>query len=211
MEGRTAVTPTTQYLCPLACGWTHDQGVPDFNGAPGGTVEEVALTAFTRQAAADEIIVRAHLEAHTLLEWVTALRDARAERDRWQRQAEADGRRLGDLLDAVRERAEAAGASRETASVARAAADEECECGHYFISHLSTGRLGSKCHLCAVLRVGDPDHAFKAVRGPATSWIVNHAFEGAGGGACTASVAGTICGEPDGRHALVEGESEEQP
>ena len=67
--------------------------------------------------------------------------------------------------------------------VARAEADEECECGHYFTSHLSAGRLGMKCHLCAVLRVNDPHHAFKAVRGHAT--------------------AGTICGEPDARHALV--------
>lgn len=103
------MTPTTQYLCPLACGWTHDQGVPDFSGVPGGTVEEIVSAGLMRQYAADEIVIREHLETHGLLEWVTALQDVRAERDRWQRQAEADAARLGDLLDAVRERTEATG------------------------------------------------------------------------------------------------------
>ncbi len=103
------MTSTTQYLCPLNCGWHHDRGVPDCTGVPGSTTEEIVLAALMRQYAADEVFIREHLETHVLLEWVTALRDARAERDHWRRQAEADGRRLSDLLDAVRERVEATG------------------------------------------------------------------------------------------------------
>ena len=103
------MTPTTQYLCPLACGWIHDQGAPDFSGVPGSTMEEIVFAAIARQHAADEIVIREHLETHALLEWVQALQAARDERDRWKRQAEADAARLGDLLDAVRERAAATG------------------------------------------------------------------------------------------------------
>jgi hypothetical protein len=99
--------PTRHYLCPLACGWTQEQGTPDLDDVPGGTVEEIVLAGLMRQYAADEIIIREHLETHALLEWVRALQAARDERDQWKRQAEADGQRLGDLLDAVRKRAEA--------------------------------------------------------------------------------------------------------
>jgi BMFP domain-containing protein YqiC len=71
-----------RYLCPLACGWTHDQGVPDFSAVPGGTAEEIVRAGLMRQYTAEEIIVREHLESHELIEWVAALTAARAERDR---------------------------------------------------------------------------------------------------------------------------------
>jgi hypothetical protein len=38
-------------------------------------------------------------------------------------------------------------------------------------------------------------------------WVVNHCFEGEPGSPCTAGLAGTVCGEPDERHALVEDET----
>lgn len=101
------MTPTMRYQCPLACGWTRKQGVPVCNYALG-TTEEIVQDALMKSYAADEILIREHLETHGLLEWARALQAARDERDRWKRQAETDGRRLGDLLDAVRERAEAA-------------------------------------------------------------------------------------------------------
>jgi hypothetical protein len=104
------MTPTTRYLCPLEhCGWHYDQRMPDFSATSGGTTEEIVQTVLKQQYAADEVFIREHLETHALLEWVTALHAARAERDGWKRKAEVDGERLGQLLDAVRERAEATG------------------------------------------------------------------------------------------------------
>jgi len=100
------VTQTMRYVCPLACGWTREQGVPVCNYALGGTTDEIVQDALMKSYAADEIFIREHLETHALLEWAQALQAARDERDRWRRKAEAEAARLGDLLGAVRERAE---------------------------------------------------------------------------------------------------------
>jgi len=68
------VTQTMRYVCPLACGWTREQGVPVCNYALGGTTDEIVQDALMKSYAADEIFIREHLETHALLEWATGRR-----------------------------------------------------------------------------------------------------------------------------------------
>lgn len=64
------MTPTTRYLCPLECGWHHDQTDPiPTPPAPGISIAEHAEKILTVEYAASETAVREHLESHPLIEW----------------------------------------------------------------------------------------------------------------------------------------------
>lgn len=67
---------TSRYLCPLDCGWHHDQPdpMPDLALAklPLPT-PDLAYVLTLGHLHGVEAILRAHLETHTLLEWVQAL------------------------------------------------------------------------------------------------------------------------------------------
>ncbi|WP_035796417.1 hypothetical protein [Kitasatospora mediocidica] len=82
----------TRYFCPLDCGWHHDQAAPDFTDpdrlypiadipAPAG-VDPIAFGAAAGALQAVDVIVKAHLETHGLLDWVQAITRIKAERDR---------------------------------------------------------------------------------------------------------------------------------
>lgn len=78
-----AVYSTTRYLCPLACGWHHDEPqLPNLTGLAGDSIEELVQAGFIRQARRVELTLRAHLTDHTLDDWFPALVAAQRERDR---------------------------------------------------------------------------------------------------------------------------------
>lgn len=80
---------TTRYLCPLDCGWHHDQDDADRNfdfgpfagdrWAPG--TDPIAAVGAAARLLASETAVRAHMESHSLVEWVTAVSRLQRERD----------------------------------------------------------------------------------------------------------------------------------
>lgn len=76
----------TRYLCPLACGWHHDQPDPDLSD-PGAVhpfiaqdwatgIDALVAGFAAGEAAVVEEALKAHLGTHTLVEWVTALVEA---------------------------------------------------------------------------------------------------------------------------------------
>lgn len=86
----TAAPGTTRYLCPLRCGWHHDVPPPsvaefaDLPTPPGVMSIEDAMGhlvagASLRTAAATESALVAHLETHSLVEFVSALEGLHAQ------------------------------------------------------------------------------------------------------------------------------------
>ncbi len=70
----TVHAPLVRYECPVAaCPWLHIH--PAVSDELGGS-EEIAA-AMSRAFAAVEEVIRAHLETHSLLEWVTEIRRLR--------------------------------------------------------------------------------------------------------------------------------------
>jgi hypothetical protein len=75
------MTPTTRYLCPLNCGWHHDEDPADVPPqvtvdadtlASGDLGAVISAVAFAHAKAALEHVestVKAHLETHPLIEW----------------------------------------------------------------------------------------------------------------------------------------------
>lgn len=96
------MTPTTRYLCPLNCGWHHDETDPDFSN-PDAThpfveqdwasgIDGLVAGLVAGRAAVVEAAVKAHLETHPLIEW--AQKVASLQRD--LAGAEADVQRAMD-------------------------------------------------------------------------------------------------------------------
>lgn len=83
------MSSTTRYLCPLDCGWHHDQPDPDLSDpdvvypyiaqdwATG--IDGIAAGFVAGRAAVIEEALKAHLETHSLVEWVTEV--ARLQRE----------------------------------------------------------------------------------------------------------------------------------
>jgi hypothetical protein len=73
------MTPTTRYLCPLNCGWHHDETDPDFSNPDArhpfvaqdwaSGIDGLVAGLVAGQAAVAEAAVKAHLETHPLIEW----------------------------------------------------------------------------------------------------------------------------------------------
>jgi hypothetical protein len=62
----------TVYGCPLSdCKWAHAEPHPTAYDGEGATIEECVTNALTAHLAEVESVVKAHLETHSLLEWVT--------------------------------------------------------------------------------------------------------------------------------------------
>lgn len=82
-------TPTTRYLCPLDCGWHHDETPPDFSDPTAlhpfipqdwaAGMDGMAAGFAAGQLAVVEAAVREHLETHPLVEWVAEV--ARLQRE----------------------------------------------------------------------------------------------------------------------------------
>lgn len=61
-----------RYECPIGdCEWVHDDPGPDPSKAQGATTGEAVFNLLQEHMAGLELVVRAHLETHSLLEWVT--------------------------------------------------------------------------------------------------------------------------------------------
>jgi hypothetical protein len=76
----------TRYECPIgSCEWTRDDTGPEVGEGAGGTIEEAAASALRAYLLRAETAVRAHLETHSLLEWVQELARLRDGVNRWSR------------------------------------------------------------------------------------------------------------------------------
>lgn len=74
------MTPTTRYLCPLNCGWHHDETDPDFSDPSAvhpfvgqdwaSGIDGLVAGLAAGRATVVEAAVKAHLETHPLIEWV---------------------------------------------------------------------------------------------------------------------------------------------
>jgi hypothetical protein len=71
--------PVVRLECPLAaCAWVHD--APAIAGAVIRSDEDIRA-GMLRAALANELVVKAHLETHSLLEWVTEVQRLRRSLD----------------------------------------------------------------------------------------------------------------------------------
>lgn len=86
----TPVSGTTRYLCPLECGWHHDEAPPSLADIEGvapdpdarafqDVFNSIVTNATLRRAARTETALREHLETHTMLEFATVIHDLRVE------------------------------------------------------------------------------------------------------------------------------------
>jgi hypothetical protein len=107
--------PTTRYLCPLNCGWHHDETDPDFSNPSAvhpfveqdwaSGIDGLVAGLAAGRAAVVEAAVKAHLETHPLIEWAQALAEARQERDELQARVDAvDWPALHKVVSAEQER-----------------------------------------------------------------------------------------------------------
>lgn len=73
----------TRLLCPL-CDWHHDlrQGLPDLTGITGSSFDDMIRASIVRQNGMVESILQAHLETHSMLEWVKEASRLRSELDK---------------------------------------------------------------------------------------------------------------------------------
>lgn len=73
----------TRYECPLsACGWYHDSpDVPVGRWPWKGSIEDTVAAVSMDRAKADERIIAAHFETHSLVEFGTELQRERARAD----------------------------------------------------------------------------------------------------------------------------------
>jgi len=70
---------TLRHLCPLDCGWTHDQSaLPDLTGLAAESIDELVHAARHRQKADTEALIKEHLSTHGPEDWLPALTAARA-------------------------------------------------------------------------------------------------------------------------------------
>lgn len=90
MSDKSPESGTIRYLCPLECGWHHDEAPPspaDLDGvAPDpqarafqDIVSSIATKATMRRAGRTETALREHLDTHTALEFATVIHDLRVE------------------------------------------------------------------------------------------------------------------------------------
>jgi len=87
--------------CPLSsCSWQHED--PPLPDGSGQTTDEIVADIMTKHFTALEEIVKAHLETHSLLEWVQEVRRLSDAREGLR----AEVRRLGDENRKMRREAE---------------------------------------------------------------------------------------------------------
>lgn len=72
----------TRYECPVeSCPWNRDDPGPDPGDCQGETLDAAVRAGMLAYALRTEAVVRAHLETHSLLEWVQEVMRLRGERD----------------------------------------------------------------------------------------------------------------------------------
>lgn len=95
----TPVTGTTRYLCPLGCGWHHDEAPPSVADIEDVTpdpqarafqdiVSSIVTKAAMRRAERTETALREHLDTHTTEQFVRTIQGLRAEVAQLKRVAE---------------------------------------------------------------------------------------------------------------------------
>lgn len=75
-----------RHLCPLECGWHHDELDITGGDLPLGAPPEFNMDGYVRQVMTRRVmrvekILREHCESHTVEEWATSLLATRQERD----------------------------------------------------------------------------------------------------------------------------------